>query len=192
MKTTTLILLLSSAALLLAMLGTSSAFVVRMSPLFRYWSPGQTDHFYTTNWKEINQVIPPRRGNHGYTAEGIACVILTRRNFGAVPLYRYYKRGDHFYTTNPREIGTTTPGRLGKHGYKSEGKSGYCFPNTNYWYYYLGAVPLYRYWNPKNVDHFYTTNAKEIGTTTPGKRGKHGYISEGIACYVFQNDPRVR
>ena len=47
-----------------------------------------------------------------------------------------------------------------------------------------GTVPLYRYWNPSSADHFYTTNADEIGTTTSGEVGRYGYHSEGIACYV--------
>ncbi len=45
---------------------------------------------------------------------------------------------------------------------------------------FSGLVPFYRYWN--NIEHFYTTNAGEIGTKTPGKTGNHGYTSEGIAC----------
>ena len=37
----------------------------------------------------------------------------------------------------------------------------------------------------KGTDHFYTTNAAEIGTTTAGQVGQHGYLSEGVACYVI-------
>mmetsp|Transcript_20344 Transcript_20344/g.17632 ORF Transcript_20344/g.17632 Transcript_20344/m.17632 type:complete len:108 (+) Transcript_20344:1617-1940(+) len=29
-------------------------------------------------------------------------------------------------------------------------------------------IPIYRYWKSGNSDHFYTWNADEIGTTTPG------------------------
>ncbi len=39
-------------------------------------------------------------------------------------------------------------------------------------------VPLYRYWNPKIADHFYTTNWAELGA------GKYGWVYEGIQCYV--------
>ena len=45
---------------------------------------------------------------------------------------------------------------------------------------FLDLVPFYRYWNGR--EHFYTSNAAEIGTTTPGKTGNFGYVSEGIAC----------
>jgi hypothetical protein len=41
------------------------------------------------------------------------------------------------------------------------------------------TVPLYRYWNPGNGDHFYTTNWSELGS------GKYGWGYEGVQCYVF-------
>ena len=159
------------------------------APLFRYWSG--KDHFYTTNWDEIGQVIPGRRGKHGFVAEGIACMLVTRKTSygGPIPLFRYFKAAgvDHFYTTNSGEIGKTMHGQLGNHGYRSEGIAGYCYPKPT-----KDTVPLYRYWNPSITNHFYTTNTAEIGTTTPGKKGKHGYISEGIVCHVlpFERFPK--
>ena len=86
---------------------------------------------------------------------------------------------DHFYTTNSNEIGTTKHWETGNHGYRSEGVQGYCFPDPS-----SETIPLYRYWNAQNSDHFYTTNMDEIGTVTSGEVGRHGYRSEGIACYV--------
>ena len=95
-----------------------------------------------------------------------------------VPLYRYFSGCEHFYTTNIHEIGTAVPGRIGKHGYKSEGIACKILNRG-----VPGALPLYRYWN--GADHFYTTNAAEIGVTRPRQKGKHGYTSEGIAGYCF-------
>ena len=40
------------------------------------------------------------------------------------------------------------------------------------------AIHLYRYFN--GVDHFYTTNSKEIGATFVGLKGKFDYKYEGI------------
>ena len=165
--------------------GSSPSF----APLFRYWKEADSDHFYTTNWGEIDQVIPNRRGRHDYAAEGIACMLITRRvSHDTVPLYRYYKEGcgDHFYTTNSQEIGTTSQGQIGKHGYKYEGIAGYCYSTPT-----EDTVPLYRYWQPNTADHFYTTNSAAIGTTTDGQIGKYGYKSEGIACYVYHFDYHV-
>lgn len=99
---------------------------------------------------------------------------------GLAKLYRYWGNGDHFYTTNVKEIGTSTPGQRGNHGYTSEGTQ--CLIYTSQVY---GTVPLYRYYSAAVIDHFYTTNAKEIGTTTPGQSGNHGYKSEGVTGYCF-------
>ena len=87
------------------------------------------------------------------------------------------KQSDYFYTTDSLEIGTTTPGEIGNHGYKSEGIAGYCFPEMM-----SNTVPLYRYYNSKIFNHFYTTNNTEIDTVTAGE---HGYAFEGIACFVL-------
>jgi Repeat of unknown function (DUF5648) len=69
-------------------------------PLYRYWNPGNGDHFYTTNFWEL------AGGKYGYGYEGIACHVLSNWQAGAVPLYRYWNPGigDHFYTTNWNEL----------------------------------------------------------------------------------------
>lgn len=41
-------------------------------------------------------------------------------------------------------------------------------------------VALYRYWNPRAADHFYTTNWGELGN------GRYGWNFEGVQCYVHQ------
>ena len=40
------------------------------------------------------------------------------------------------------------------------------------------TVPVYRYWNGRIGDHFYTTNWGELG------RGRSGYRYEGVQCWV--------
>lgn len=100
-----------------------------------------------------------------------------------VPLYRYWKnsKADHFYTTNMMEIGTAAPGTVGHFDYKSEGIQCLIFSKP-----LMGTIPLYRYWAGGDIiDHFYTTNAEEIGTTTNGEKGTDGYICEGITGYCY-------
>ena len=139
---------------------------------------------YTTDIYEIGTATPAQQGHHGYISEGIQCLIHSRQVRETVPLYRYWRpratSNDHFYTTDPDEIGTTTRGRIGHDGYISEGIAGYCFPSA-----VAGTVPLYRYWKLSVRDHLYTTNAAEIGTTTRGRVGRHGYRSQGVACYII-------
>ena len=87
------------------------------------------------------------------------------------PMYRYYNptTGDHFYTTDLRELGK------GKNGYRREGIEGRVFTQRS-----PGTVPLHRYWNNSKGDHFYTTDFRELG------RGRDGYVYEGIQCYILK------
>jgi hypothetical protein len=149
--------------------------------VYRYFHEGNKDHFYTTNASEIGTTAHGQVGNHGYKSEGEAFHIFTNHHHGLVPVYRYYheQNKDHFYTANAGEIGTTTPGQHGNHGYKCEGVLGYLSPNEFY-----GSIPVYRYYNNGTHDHFYTSNAAEIGTTHQGHTGNHGYSCEGVLGYV--------
>jgi hypothetical protein len=132
-------------------------------PLFRYWNPQNTDHFYTTNWAELGG------GKFGWGFEGIQCYIAPQQAPGTVPLYRYWNAGiaDHFYTTNWAELGG------GRFGWAYEGVQGYVYSQPA-----VNRVPLYRYWNAGIGDHFYTTNWAELGA------GRFGWNFEGIQCYV--------
>ena len=90
--------------------------------LYRYFRALPLDHFYTTNGNGVG----------GYSSEGIAGYCFPSQQPGTIPLYRYYSDrlffNDHFYTTSPQEIGTTTVGATGKDGYRSEGITCYVFP----------------------------------------------------------------
>eukprot|EP00298_Acanthocystis_sp_HF-20_P017674 c21803_g1_i3.p1 GENE.c21803_g1_i3~~c21803_g1_i3.p1 ORF type:complete len:1064 (-),score=458.95 c21803_g1_i3:71-3262(-) len=150
-------------------------------PLYRYYSSQLRDHFYTSSSGELGVISSGIMAKYSFVSEGLAGLVWINQIPGTVPLYRYYnpRHVDHFYTTNPNEIATTTPGAKGRYGYICEGNVGFVFTQGNDL-----TVPLYRYWNPSRVDHFYTTNEKEIGTTTPGTRGIGGYYSEGIAGHI--------
>ena len=47
------------------------------APFYRYFRGDGTDHFYTTNILEIRTAVPGQTGDHGYTSEGIACILRT-------------------------------------------------------------------------------------------------------------------
>ena len=95
-------------------------------PLYRYWNG--KDHFYTTSADEIGVISAGVTGKHGYTFESIAAYCYGEKKENNVPLYRYWNGVEHFYTTNPVEIGTVTPGEVGNHKYRSEGVAGYVLP----------------------------------------------------------------
>jgi len=152
-----------------------------LTTVYRYYNDGNHDHFYTANAGEIGTTQAGHTGNHGYKSEGIAFHVFSFQHPGLVPVYRYYSgaQSDHFYTSNTGEIGVTQQGQTGNHGYSCEGVLGYVSPTE-----FFGSVPVYRYNHGGNHDHFYTTNAGEIGVTQQGQTGNHGYQSEGILGYV--------
>jgi len=146
-----------------------------VKPVYRYWLAGNSDHFYTHDEHEIGVHQKGQAGKHGYVSEGVGFHVFAHHHHGLVPVYRYWKADfhDHFYTTNASEIGTTHKGQAGNHGYVCEGELGYVSPT-----HFHGSLPVYRYWKDDTHDHFYTTDANEIGTTHTGQKGNHGYTCE--------------
>ena len=60
-----------------------------------------------------------------------------------------------------------------------KGKDGYVLeqsPCQMWRYFQPGTVPLYQYLKDVGGDHFYTTDATEIGTTIPGVKGTKNTI----------------
>ena len=112
-----------------------------------------TDHLYTNDINEIERQLKDQVGRYGYISEGTECLLYTKQVKGSVPLYRYWNGciNDHFYTTDPDEIGVTTPGETGKYGYINQEIVGYCFPKAIAG---KGLVPLHCYWKESFSDHF--------------------------------------
>ena len=134
------------------------------TPFYRYWNGAVGDHFYTTNWAELNA------GRAGFGLDGVQCLIYPAPAAGTVALHRYWNPGvtDHFYTIDFNALG------MGRFGWTYEGVAGFVHPTSA-----TGTVPLHRYWNPAAGDHFYTTSFDELG---PGRRG---WNHERIECYVL-------
>ena len=57
------------------------------TPFYRYWNPAVGDHFYTTNWGELNA------GRGGFGLDGVQCRIFPAPAAGTVALYRYWNPG---------------------------------------------------------------------------------------------------
>ncbi|MFP5260555.1 MAG: S8 family serine peptidase [Blastocatellia bacterium] len=132
-------------------------------PFYRYYSPGVTDHFFTTNFNELGF------GSLGYNFYWRECSIFSQQQSGSVALYRYYNSttGDHFYTTDYNELGA------GAQGYAYEWIQGYVYPSPQ-----AGTVPLYRFWNATVGDHLYTINLNDLDLN-------QGYVYEKVQCYVY-------
>ena len=142
----------------------SSAFA--QQTLYRYFSPKQGRHYYTTNFNEYGS------GANGWYLDGPQCMVFDHgdRDRGIIPLLRYNNAriNDHYYTTHFDELGR------GANGYTLEGNA--CFIAQNQG---PRLVPLYGYFNRTSGDHFLTTNQDEIN------QDFGGYQYTGIVGYVI-------
>lgn len=137
----------------------------QVSELYRYYNPGNDDHFYTSKWEELAQ------GRIGWGYENTQGYVFPAGSTmaGTAPLYRYVNnRAQHFYTTNFNELGN------GRGGYRLEWIECKVYTSQA-----ANTIPLYRYYNTRNGGHFYTTNYRELGG------GGNGWAYEGVACYVL-------
>ena len=83
-------------------------------PLYQYWHPHHSDHYYTQSIQYIGITVPGQHGTHGYIAQAVACHLLSAPTSGVLPLHRYYvgeQNANHFYATDVNEIGTTVVGQ---------------------------------------------------------------------------------
>ena len=142
--------------------------VDNLVPVYRMWSPSNTDHFYTTSYNEYSTTAV----NYGYQQEGILGYVYSTPQAGSIPIYRMWNpyNTDHLYTTNYNEYSTTAV----NYGYQQESILGYVYSTPQ-----AGSIPIYRMWSPYNTDHFYTTNYNEYSTTAVN----YGYQQEGILGY---------
>ncbi len=87
---------------------------------------------------------------------------------------RSYNGSDHFYTRDGGECNAP--------GYVVEAASAFRGYATSP----AGGTAVYRLYNPRNGDHFYTVNDSEAGNATGG-----GYVREGVGFFAFanQSDP---
>ena len=127
--------------------------------------------------------MPVKEQEEEATETNLPSVSIEQTTPQIVPLYQYWnpRVHDHFYTQSIQEIGVTTPGQKGLHGYIAQGVACHLFSAPS-----SGVVPLHRYYHGgPNANHFYTTNAGEIGTTIVGQGGRYGYVYEGVAGYCY-------
>jgi serine protease len=137
---------------------------VSTAPIYRYWNPSLTDHYYSVKYDELGE------GNLGWGIEKIEAFAFTSQRSGTVPLYRYWNPswGDHYYTTDFNELGN------GAQGWILERVECYVYSQQQ-----SGTVPLYQYWNPTIGNHYYTTTFNELG------QGANGYTFERVRGYVL-------
>lgn len=167
-----------------------------MKPLYRTFQVSKLDHIYSTEKPTTSEDVRD---------EGIQGYISGSQGAGLVPLNQYYseKLGDHFYTT---DSGNSI--KIGENEYKFGKIEGYVVPpkedekakskdgvvtvtgtttaagsnSTAGTGSGMNLVPLFRYWNPRLRDHYYTINFDLLGN------GKHGWRYQGIQAYIYKSE----
>ncbi len=150
-------------------------------PVYRFWSPVFSGHFFTMNETEKNNIIS---GLSAYwTYEGVAWYAYPAQVAGTLPVYRFWSPvfAGHFYTMNETEKNNIIAGLSAYWTY--EGIAWYAYPTP-----VAGTVPVYRFWSPVFAHHFFTTNEVEKNNIIAGLSAYWTY--EGIAYYAFTSASR--
>ncbi|KAJ3994189.1 hypothetical protein F5050DRAFT_1713899 [Lentinula boryana] len=139
-------------------------------PLLRAFSSSRTDHLYTTNSTEMNDVDISL---DAYSFEGDAAFVWSTQEAFTVPLYRLFNQNvnDHFYTIDANESNEALS--LGYAFDTDSHIAGYLYP-----YSICGAAPIYRLYSTSKTDHFYTMSQTESASAS-------GYVVEGIAGFAL-------
>jgi hypothetical protein len=154
-----------------------------VSPIYRFWSPLHSRHFYTISTAEKNAAqatYPPSV----WTYEGQAYYGFPRSGeLGLAPVYRFWSplNSAHFYTISADErdsVIATYP----ESTWTYEGTAFYAYPKDDQ---PVDASPIYRFWSPLHSTHFYTISEAEkdaVIATYPSSV----WAYEGIAWYAYE------
>ncbi len=151
-----------------------------LSPVYRFWAPSQSAHFYTIDPNEKEYLI--KVYSNFWVYEGVAFQAATAPGApGLAPVYRFWSPAGlgHFYTIDPVEMQTL----LDKY------PKVWTFEKIAFYAYPVGSQPplskpVYRFWQPKQGTHFYTINPAEKNFLL--QNYSTVYTSEGIAFYTFE------
>jgi hypothetical protein len=177
-------------------------------PVYQFYNKINGDHFYTADEKEKSNVqknlksvysyekiafyayttkksntsdiyrfYNKTNGDHLYTADELEAAKLndlSKKNSN--PVYKFYDRitGDHLYTASEKEKNTiiATP----KTTYKYEGIAFYAYSVQA-----SDLIPIYRFYNKKTRDHFYTSDEEKKDELKKSNTN----VYEGIAFYAY-------
>jgi hypothetical protein len=159
--------------------GTAPATV----PVYRFWSPLTSGHFYTMDETEKDHILATYPSSV-WTYEGINYkALLTAGNTAARPIYRFWSPSalGHFYTIDEAErdkLLTTYPSSV----WTYEGIAFYAFAEGEQ---PASAMPVYRFWSPLVSHHFFTMDQTERDHVL-ATYSADVWTYEGVAWYAFQ------
>jgi len=128
------------------------------TPVYRFWSPITSSHFYTINEDEVQILLTQLAWAWNY--EGIAYYAMTDdTDARALPIYRFWSSvaGGHFFTINEEEKDYIIA-NYSSDVWTYEGIAFYAFPAEDH---PANTRPVYRFWSPLVSHHFFTMDAAE-------------------------------
>ncbi len=154
---------------------------ISISPVYRFWSPVFSGHFFTMNEEEKNNIIGGL--SNYWTYEGIAYYAYTGQAVETLPVYRFWSPvfAGHFYTMNEGEKNYIISDLSAYWTY--EGIAWCAYPTQ-----VVDTVPVYRFWSPVYAHHFFTINETEKSNIISALSAYWTY--EGIAYYAFPSASR--
>ncbi len=154
--------------------------IAQFSDVYRFWSPATDAHFYTISEAEKDKLI--RDYDDVWVFEGVAFE-AAKIPFvsGLAPVYRFWSdvSQSHFYTISEKERDKLLKEYKGV--WKPEGIAFYAYPEGKQPY---GTKPVYRFWSPVEMAHFYTISESEKDKFL--KDYCDVYSFEGIAFYAYE------
>jgi len=149
-------------------------------PVYRFWSPVVSHHFYTMNEAERNTLID--NYSHVWTYECVAYYAYADdTQAGTAAIYRFWSpiASSHFYTMSEAERDTLI--NEWSHAWTYEGVAYFAYPESSA---PMGSRAVHRFWSPVLSGHFYTMEEAEkdwIIATYPSSV----WTYEGIAWYAL-------
>ncbi len=152
------------------------------NPVYRFWSPKNEHHFYTSDVAERDKLIN-EYADSTWTYEGQAFdAFATDSDLGLSPVYRFWSplHSSHFYTIDEAEKDRIIA-KYASNIWTYEGINLYAYADGDQ---PAGAKPIYRFWSPIAGGHFYTmseTEKNKLITTY-----SHAWTYEGVAWYAYE------
>jgi hypothetical protein len=141
----------------------------QLNEVYRFYDTVTSDHFYTTNIAEKNNILA---NNPAYHYEGVPWA-TPDQSPGTIDVFRFFDtvHGDHFFTTSTSErdsIIRNIP------SYNYEGVAFQAYANAGA----AGGVTLGRFYNTQTGLHHYSANADETFGINHGAAGAN-WVDEG-------------
>lgn len=129
------------------------------SPVYRFWSPLNSRHFYTISEAERDYVLATYPANIWTYEQAVYNAFPASTQPGLAPVYRFWSStlSAHFYTISAAErdhIIATYPAAV----WAYEGEVFYAYPPGSE---PDGTKPVYRFWSNTLGTHFYTISEAE-------------------------------